>query len=211
MKKHLLIAFFLILTTSLAQAQFRGGFMFEGVVPVGKGNMSDQIGLNDFSQNGGGLRLVSRYAITPKIDIGAEGGFSLLIGNTIDISEQQGSIGLVQMFHSMLTGDYYFSNKRFAPYAGAGIGMFYTQTLGISLSDDSGKKGFITSRNLGFAPRVGFKFGSLNMDLSYVFTGGKTTDHNTSFGGLGSPEEIGINNGHLRLGIGFIFGKRLKD
>jgi hypothetical protein len=68
------------------------------------------------------------------------------------------------------TGDYYFMNGGFRPFAGAGAGFFSQQ----SIVGNKGSGGVTTvpgATNFGFFPRVGFEAGHLRISAAYDIVG----------------------------------------
>ncbi|MBS1626811.1 MAG: hypothetical protein JSR09_04875 [Bacteroidetes bacterium] len=82
------------------------------------------------------------------------------------------------------TGEYYFSNNGFRPFAGAGFGIFTQQSVTVN----SGSSTTVTTpgqSNFGFFPRLGFETGHFRMSGEY-----NSVD----------------NGGYIALKLGFFFG-----
>lgn len=94
-----------------------------------------------------------------------------------------------------LNGIYYFSNNKFRPYAGFGVGIFNLSSV------SSGSVDVAAESKIGFYPRLGFDLGHFNVNIDYnivgptEFTSG-TTKYQTKNSYLG-----------IRIG-GFFFGGR---
>jgi hypothetical protein len=206
MKKVLLVFALVAFSATVSFAQFRAGFMLDYGMPTGSGNGTDKIGLSDYAQGGFGGRAIARYAVTPQIDAGLEAGLGLFAG----ASEE--SAGLALMTNATVTGDYYFTLNKFAPYAGIGLGLYSSGSFSASGSETSGSVSGVSASTFGFTPRVGFKFGAFNFDISYVITGGAADAESGSViiddEEVAVTEDLKVNNSHLRFGIGFIFGSR---
>jgi|SRR5690554_5105996 len=69
-----------------------------------------------------------------------------------------------------LTGDYYFRDQGFRPFAGAGLGIFRSSAL--KLDEETAINGETTipaSSNFGFFPRIGFEAGHFRFSTEYNF------------------------------------------
>lgn len=97
-----------------------------------------------------------------------------------------------------LTGQYYFSNNKFRPFAGFGIASFTLASIDVAITG-SGSVGGVLSPSVskvGFYPRVGFDYGHFNMTLDYNFIPAETA---TSLVAARNASYIGIK-------LGFSFG-----
>ncbi len=127
---------------------------------------------------GGGLE--GKYFINPSLALGASFGF-------IRHSETEAGITLsTTIMPILLTGNYFFTENGFRPYAGLGLGLYMLtfkssgSVLGIPLE-------FETSESkTGFAPNAGFQYmfnDNLGLDVNlkyhYIMTEGEAT---TAFG-----------------------------
>ncbi len=68
----------------------------------------------------------------------------------------------------LLTGDYYFSNKKFRPFGGAGAGFFTTASVtDKTIINSTGD--IPQSTKFGFMARTGFEYGHLRFGVEYNF------------------------------------------
>jgi len=83
------------------------------------------------------------------------------------------------------TGDYYFGNGGFRPFAGAGLGLFNSASININTQSGSGTQVVPGTSQFGFFPRAGFETGHFRMSAEY---------------------NIIDNSGYFSTKIGFFFG-----
>ena len=109
---------------------------------------------------------------------------------------------------------YYFSNKSFRPFAGAGIGLYHQKLSILDISPPYPNTGAFSANeetSFGFYPRVGFDYRHITLTIDYnIVATSKALIQDNS---LAPPNTI---NGHLennylglKLGI-FIGGGRKK-
>ncbi|WEK18098.1 MAG: outer membrane beta-barrel protein [Candidatus Pedobacter colombiensis] len=84
------------------------------------------------------------------------------------------------------TGEYYFSNTGFRPFAGAGLGFYKSSSVDIDSSTGSNFTTIPGASEFGFFPRAGFETGHFRMSAEYNIIGG--------------------NAGYFAAKIGFFFG-----
>jgi hypothetical protein len=101
-----------------------------------------------------------------------------------------------------VNGIYYFSNEKFRPYVGAGMGMY--SLAGVASSTSSGGVAASASQSkIGFYPRIGFDLGHFNINIDYNILG--DSDIMVSNG----TTEMKMKNSYLGVRIGgFFFGGR---
>ena len=68
----------------------------------------------------------------------------------------------------LITGDYYFTNKKFRPFGGVGAGMFTTASVNDKTMINS-MKDIPQITKFGFMARTGFEYGHLRMGIEYNF------------------------------------------
>jgi hypothetical protein len=107
-----------------------------------------------------------------------------------------------------VNGKYYFSNGKFRPYAGVGLGIY--TIAAVSVGNNSGEVG--GGGKFGFYPRIGFDLGHFNINIDYNIIPSSTLDGFTFDDGSGNTvtsDGIDIKNSYIGIRIGaFIFGGR---
>jgi outer membrane protein X len=102
-----------------------------------------------------------KYAVMDQLSVGIR-----LEGAALANIDADGEKGKVRVLGSYLaTGDYYFSNNKFRPFAGAGAGIFNMASVDI----DNGEEEITvpSSSSFGFMVRTGFEYGHLRLGLEY--------------------------------------------
>ena len=92
------------------------------------------------------------------------------------------------------TGEYYFVEEGFRPFAGAGMGFFTRKSLSVdssSVASNSGNTLVSGGTKFGFFPRVGFEYGHLRVSAEYNI--------------------LGNNSNYIAFKLGFFFGGGRKD
>ena len=95
-----------------------------------------------------------------------------------------------------LSGQYYFSNKGFRPFVGAGTGVYRIGSVAVSTTSADGDAAVASSTKFGFYPSVGFDAGHFNMQLEYNLIG-------SSAAGTVNGEEVKIKNSYFAIKTGF--------
>lgn len=121
-----------------------------------------------------------KYAVRNEISLGLR-----MEGAAMASVSSDGENGNVKANYSYLaTGDYYFSNKKFRPFAGVGAGIYTYASIDINNSNTDLK--VPRSSQFGFMARTGFEYGHLRLGVEYNFV----------------PEK----SGYLGLKIGAVIG-----
>lgn len=150
---------------------------------------------------GGGIALYLEpmYRINDKIGI----GFRYESAATVPASVISGGVSVVPSAAVIgsfgLTGQYYFSNNKFRPFAGLGIASFSLASIDVAITGGGSSIGGVLSPSVskvGFYPRVGFDYGHFNMTLDYNFIPAEAA---TAFVAARNASYIGIK-------LGFSFG-----
>ncbi len=167
--KKVILAFAAIVALSFSEASAQ--IQIGGSVGINKllgdGGEGWKMGL------GGGLD--GKYFINPNLALGLN--ISYLMHTAEASSDFQLNLTPV-----LLTGNYFFAEGGFRPYAGLGLGMYMIKTkisfFGISAESSDSK--------IGFAPNAGFQYmfnDNLGLDVNlkyhYIMTEGEAT---TAFG-----------------------------
>jgi outer membrane protein W len=124
----------------------------------------------------GGLLFViePKYAVMDQLSVGLrmEGALTATVAE-VNGEEIEGDVKALSSY--LATGDYYFSNNKFRPFGGAGLGIF--RVAGVSLDENNWEDGNIPtsySSKFGFMVRGGFEYGHFRMGAEYNFVGDKS-------------------------------------
>jgi len=180
MTKQLLLLFFVLLATPLYSQEYK---KLRLQVGVGHGTVEP----NYSSSERSGIVVIyaePSYRITQRIALGIrlEGGGSLIGGNFAIASYG-------------LNGQYYFSDKRFRPFCGLGVGHFHPMsTLDYYYGFASRNEKWV----IGFYPRAGFDFGHLTALLEANLV--------SSFPTISSPINSSVYGNYISFKIGVNIG-----
>jgi hypothetical protein len=141
------------------------------------------------------------YRVSDELAVGLRIEGALIVRGLSEASDTySGDIAGISSY--TLNGRYYFSNEKFRPYAGLGVGMY--SLAAVSFSTTGG--GSASESKIGFYPRVGFDLGHFNVNIDYNIVG--TTEVN-GFDSSGNPKTFDVKNSYLGIRIGaFFFGGR---
>ena len=104
-----------------------------------------------------------KYAVMDELAIGVRIEAAALVNLNFD--RTSGTAKAVGSY--LATGEYYFSNDYFRPFAGAGAGIFTTASATVTDSDSGDFSP--TKSQFGFMARTGFEFGHLRLGVEYNF------------------------------------------
>lgn len=157
------ILFVFFITTSLAYAQNYKPFK----VDIGLGYA---IPKSEGSNIKGGVvfSLEPHYRLSDALAVGLRLEGAALAYSSLDSDGGEAEISVLTSYS--LTGDYYFRDKGFRPFAGAGLGIYRSSSL--KLNEDTAINGETTipaSSDFGFFPRVGFEAGHFRFSTEYNF------------------------------------------
>ena len=147
------------------------------------------------------------YRVSDQLLVGLRMEFAGMLRGYSDGVSAGGSVSFSGSY--ALTGQYYFSNSKFRPFAGLGIGTFSLASVSALASADNqyyyvGASG----SKLGFFPRVGFDVGHFNMSLEYNLVG-KTSLNAYSYT-TGAPSttapKVDQKNGYIGIKLGVFIG-----
>ncbi len=180
MKKLLLFTAVALLGFTATNAQVKLGFGLGYAMPTGD--------IADFTDGGVSGHFELGYGVTEDIDVSFLYQGDFLIGADADGGISYGTIALGSY---MVNGRYYFTKEGFRPYGSLGLGLASIGAVEIEGSGQALEVAASTS-NFAIRPALGFKYGVLNMNFSYL-SAGKVGDTSVS--------DFGIN-----LGLLFTFG-----
>ncbi|MES2850293.1 MAG: outer membrane beta-barrel protein [Bacteroidota bacterium] len=147
----------IIIQSAMAQTGKSSGYTFKKFkVDVSLGYAKPQ---SDDTDGGVIFVIEPKYAVLNQLSVGLrmEGAGLARVGS-------DGESGKVRILGSYVaTGDYYFTNNRFRPFAGAGGGIFTMASVDIEDSDET----IPMSSSFGFMVRTGFEYGHLRLGLEY--------------------------------------------
>ena len=178
-KQLLLIAMVLVSTLTYAQEykKWKVGFGIGYTMPKGGGGIL--------------VDLEPAYRVNDQISVG------LRMESAAMAREINGTTGSISANGSYtINGQYYFSNAKFRPYAGLGVGVFSLASVSVGNSGASAEAG----SQVGFYPRVGFDLGHFNLNLDYNIIG----NSEGVVVGVGDAPEI--KNSYLGIRLGFFVG-----
>ena len=166
----------LIAQYSLAQGTDTGRVFKKFKVDISLGYAVPQGSTAGSNFNGGVIFAIEpKYALIDPLSIGFRFEEAATVHEYSNInssysSKDNGKATISYLF----TGDYYFSNKSFRPFVGAGAGLFtfanFDSTTNISIGGSSAGSIPVTS-NFGFMMRVGFEAGHFRLGVEYNFVG----------------------------------------
>jgi len=170
MKRQLLIltALFFIASFSLHAQDAKPTVTFKKFkVDVSLGYASPQV-------SGPGTKAGILFAIEPKYAVMNDLSVGIRMEGAVmaNVSKDGGSGNAKANYSYVATGDYYFSDKRFRPFLGAGAGIFTFASVDLN-SDISGINDIPVSSKFGFVTRGGFEYGHLRVGVEYNFVGDK--------------------------------------
>jgi len=153
---------------------FKVDVAFGYAVPAGSG-----------SKGGVLFAIEPKYAINNAITLGLrmEGA---LTASAIEKNGESLAGNIKATSSYLLTGDYYFNETGFRPFAGLGVGLY--DLAGVEF--DNSALDVDGATKFGFAPRVGFETGHFRTAIEYNFAG----------------KESGVNYNYLGLKVGFFLG-----
>jgi outer membrane protein X len=135
------------------------------------------------------VALEPKYALADKFALGLRLELAAMARAYIDNSGNSVSGDGSANGSIALTGDYYFTNNRFRPFIGAGVGN-YTITYA-SVSSGNGPNDLGSDHRFGFMARAGFEYRHFRVGVEYNIVGSTTV----------SPD-----NNYLGFKIGGFFG-----
>ena len=109
-----------------------------------------------------------KYAVRDDISVGLR-----MEGAVMANLDAEGESGSAKANYSYLaTGDYYFSNNKFRPFAGAGTGIYTFASVDFE-GDNTSLDNIPVASKFGFMARGGFEYGHLRLGVEYNFVGQK--------------------------------------
>ncbi|MDR0559141.1 MAG: porin family protein [Prevotellaceae bacterium] len=125
-----------------------------------------------------------KYAIADKIAVGLRWEGALFAGESEDLN-----LSISSGYYA--TGDYYFNNNKFRPFAGLGLGMYSVGSAKVKVNTEDVVQGVVTGdaqSSFGMLVRAGFDFSHIRFALSYNLA---TTNPSFSYLGISLGFYIG--------------------
>jgi outer membrane protein W len=109
-----------------------------------------------------------KYAVLDALSVGLR--MEAAVTANVDINGEKGSAKANASY--LITGDYYFTDKKFRPFGGVGAGMFTTASVDESTTATTAAE-IPTASKFGFMTRAGFEYGHLRIGAEYNFVANK--------------------------------------
>jgi outer membrane protein W len=160
-----------IVQFSLAQGSDTGRIFKKFKVDVSIGYAIPQSSSSGSNFSGGGLIAIEpKYAVIDPLSIGLRVEAAATVhefnNNNSNISNQSNGKANVSY---LLTCDYYFSNKGFRPFIGAGAGIFKTANVDSTNYNDASS--IPSTSQFRFMARTGFEASHFRLGIEYNFVG----------------------------------------
>lgn len=197
MKKVLLLSsiFFLAFAAS-SHAQDEGEFKpFKVDVSLGYA-----IPMGGTGGKGGALFVIEpKYAVLPQLSLGLRLESAVMLsGVDLSTGDYNSNSSAKAAVSYLATGDYYFNNNDFRPFAGAGAGLF--QTAGVAI--DSDNSNFAEESKFGCMIRAGFEYRHLRFGVEYNLVPKSTVAPSSSTANDGYT----VQNAYIGIKLGVCIG-----
>ena len=202
MKKILIVGISLLSMTTLVKAQtfdpFKVDISAGAAIPSGTGS------------KGGVLFAVEpKYAVMDQISVGLRLEAAITARGAVanDGSSASGKVAASSSY--VATGDYYFSNNTFRPFAGIGAGIYRLASADFDTDDQGGDvSGIASATKFGGLIRAGFEVKHFRLGVEYNLIG---SSNETITDGQGTTlGTISTKNSYLGIKLGFFFGGNRK-
>ncbi|MBA4144964.1 MAG: hypothetical protein DI538_20780 [Azospira oryzae] len=213
MKKLVLLSM-VMLASAVAFAQsefkpFRVGLGTGYAVPQGDG-----------AKGGIVLYLEPSYRVSDAIALGLRLETAIMLRGTTYVISNTTSAGSGSVSASgsyTVNGQYYFSNKGFRPFVGAGLGLYSLASASFTYASNGNTSTSNTSdavsggTKFGFYPRIGFDASHFTMNIEYNIIGKSTNSFTATSNGVATTGTSETKNNYLAVKVGvFIGGGRRK-
>lgn len=156
-------------------------------------------------KGGGGFlfAIEPKYNLKDNLNVGIRWELAAM-AKAVTIDAQNDITDATFSAHSCFIGtiDHYFSkgDHAFAPYVGAGLGLYTLGNISASSSSSNVSSGLALGNKLGGMVRAGFEAGKFRMGAEYNIV--PASDYNLLVGGALES----INNSYLGISIGLFIG-----
>jgi len=167
MKKIITLAAAIIIMQSVSAQKERVFKKFKTDVSLGYA-IAQGSGSQTGTKGGVLFAIEPKYAVLDALSVGLR--MEAAVTANIDVNGEKGSAKANASY--LLTGDYYFTDKKFRPFGGVGAGMFTTASVDESTTATTSAE-IPTASKFGFMARAGFELGHLRMGAEYNFVADK--------------------------------------
>jgi outer membrane protein X len=142
-----------------------------------------------------------KYAVLPNLSVGLRfEGAAMINGTNLDNSSDNADFKVQATSSYLVTGDYYFTNNDFKPFAGVGAGLF--KTGGIQVTNGATNENTGSATKFGGMVRGGVEYKHIRFGLEYNIIGKTTVAPTTST----SNDGFDIKNSYLGVKFSFVIG-----
>lgn len=148
--------------------------------------------------------LEPKYEVIPNLSLGLRMEIAVMVRGTVDQTGSATKVDAKAAGSYLVTGDYYFSQSKIRPFAGAGLGIY---KLAAASATSDGTTTTTTSASAGskFGEmiRAGVELSHFRVGLEYnIVPSTKVETVNSS----GVHSTTSTKNGYLGIKVGFVIG-----
>ena len=205
--KKILIVGISLLSISLVKAQssassssttesifkpFKVDVAFGGAIPSGSG-----------AKGGVLFAIEPKYAVMDQLAVGLRMEAALTARGFVSSDGESAQADVKASSSYLATGDYYFSNNTFRPFAGVGAGIFRLAAAKFDNGEGGSDELFASSSKFGGMVRAGFELSHFRLGIEYnLISSTKITGDD----GAGGTYTVSAKNSYMGLKAGFFFG-----
>lgn len=196
--KKLTFSILLLASVAIAKAQSESPFKpFKVDVSVGYAIPGGE------GAKGGVIFVVEpKYEVIPNLSAGLRMEAAVMARGSVDASGNTAEVDVKAAGSYLLTGDYYFSQNTFRPFAGAGLGIY---SLAAASANSNGVSSSVSaSSKFGEMVRVGFELSHFRVGVEYNIV--PSTKIETINASTGAKTTYTTKNGYLGIKAGFCIG-----
>lgn len=156
------------------------------------------------AKGGVALSLEPRYSIIDKVSVGLRMEAAITARGWVASDGSSASADVKASGSYLATGDYYYSNRFFRAFSGAGTGIYSLAGTTVGASNQNGSVALSGSTKFGGMIRSGFELSHFRFAVEYNFIGKSTqtvTDGNGNTVGTAAAK-----NSYCAIKIGFFIG-----
>lgn len=195
MKKFSLLTLLVVVVSLTSFAQREKFRKFKGSLTLGYAVPAD---------GGGGVA----FALEPAYRISDQLAAGLRIESAATVRDLEGEETRIAATGSYtVNGQYYFSDEKFRPFAGLGLGWFIPASIEFDDESEEGASGgFDPDGTFGFYPRVGFDYGHFTFIVDYNVISKSEVESSVTVNGQTSSSKVELKNSYASIKIGVTFG-----